>query len=62
MQRSAVVLAPINNDVIDNDVAPSRRRRRMDSSLDVEGIEGIEVIEVIEGIEGIEGIEISKVS
>ena len=30
MQRSAVALAPVNNDVIDNDVAPSRRRRRMD--------------------------------
>ena len=49
MQRSAVVLAPVNNDVIDNDVALSHRRRRMDSIA-------------VEGIEGIEGIEISKVS
>ena len=39
MQRSAVVLAAVNNDVIDNinDVVPSHRRRR--------SIEGIVCIE-----------------
>ena len=30
-QRSAVVAAAVNNDVINNDVAPSHRHRRMES-------------------------------
>ena len=49
--RSAVVIAPVNNIVINNDVASSHRPRRMDSMSNIEGIVGIE------GIEGIEGIK-----
>ena len=30
-QRSAVVVFPVNNDVIDNDVVPSHQCHRMDS-------------------------------
>ena len=58
MQQSAVVLAPVNNVVIDNDVAPSHHRYRIDLSH----CQSIEGIEEMDGIEGIEGIKISKVS
>ena len=34
--RSAVVIAPVNNVVINNDVASSHRRRRMDSMSSIE--------------------------
>ena len=34
--RSAVVIAPVNNVIINNDVAPSHRLRRMDSMSSIE--------------------------
>ena len=33
------MVVPVNNDVIDNDIAPSHRRRRITNGLDIEGIE-----------------------
>ena len=53
------MVAPVNEDVIDNDVhvAPSHRRCRMDSMSKYQNIEGIKGIVGIEGIESIESIE-----
>ena len=51
------MIAPVNNVVINNDVASSHRRRRMDSMSSIEGMEGMEGIVSIVGIESIESIE-----
>ena len=56
-QRSAVVVGPINNDVIDNNVAPSHRRRQMDLMSKYQNIESIKGIVGIESIKSIKGIE-----